>query len=951
MQYEPQELEKAILKFWEKNKLIEKSLILREKSKKRFSFLDGPPTANNPMGVHHAWGRAYKDLFLRFKTMQGFETRKQPGFDCQGLWVEVGVEKELGFKTKKEIEDYGLDKFVTKCVSTVMSYVDVWIDLSKKLGMWMDWKHPYLTLSDKNIEGIWYFLKKCQEKKWLYQGIKVLPWCSRCGTSLSAHEVSGGYKMKKHTGIFFKFKVKDADNVYLLVYTTTPWTLVSNVAVAANPDEEYAKVKIGNDYFILGKTLLEKVFPEKDYKLIDIFFGRELVEMLYENPMKELLPLQWNVTGQVVLSKEFVSMEEGTGLVHIAPGHGPEDYQIGQEFNLPTLSPLDEEGKFTEDAGWLKGMPVKEANKSVLQRLGEMGAIFKEMVIEHSYPCCWRCEEELIYRTGKGWFISSEEIRPMMVKAAEPVVGYPEWTKKSMMDWIDNLRDWNISRKRYYGIPLPFWLCSNGHLEVIGSVDELKKKAVSGIDQLKELHRPWIDNVIIKCSECDKEMKRVDEVGDCWLDAGIVPFSTLGYFDDKKYWNKWFPADFVTEMHEQVRLWFNAMMFMSVTLENKAPYKSFLAHGMVLDEKMREMHKSTGNAIWADEALEKIGADVMRWMYCTQNPGQPLPFGYTPAKEVRKILNVLYNTSKFLQTYMEANKMKPSEMKRPDPASLWLLARLQTVKETVTNSLEELKPHVATKALQDFFLNDLSRWYGQIIRGDIKPDVDSKNKQVILNTFYKVMLETLELMAPFLPFMTESLYQDFFKKFEKEESIHFTDWPEVEKKYQKKELEEGMEAVKKIVEASNSIRHENGIKLRYKLPSLTVDIGKKTKAVKKLKVIIENMANVEKAEFSKLEKGKEVESMKIELNTKGTPELKEEWMISELTRSVQSKRKKMGLQIKDKITLHLPENELFQKEVKRIEETTGSKVVFGKLAGEKSDFTFEDKKYEFGIKV
>jgi isoleucyl-tRNA synthetase len=948
MQYEPQEIEKKTLKFWHDKKLAEKSLELR-KGKKTFSFMDGPPTANNPMGVHHAWGRTYKDLYLRLRTMQGFDTRKQPGFDCQGLWVEVGVEKELGFKTKKDIEDYGIDKFVKKCVENVLNYVKIWIELSKKLGMWMDWENPYLTMSDTNIEYVWYFLKNCYEKGWLYKGLKVLPWCPRCGTSLSSHEVSSGYKTKTHPGIYFKFKVQGEENVYLLVYTTTPWTLVSNVAVAANPDEEYAKVRVGNEYYILGKPLLEKVFPDKDYKIVDIFHGRELVEVNYENPMKEIVPIQWNVNGKVILSTEFVSMCEGTGLVHIAPGHGPEDYQLGLEYNLPILSPLDEAGRFTEDAGFLKGRNAREANEMVLEKLRDANALYKETKVTHSYPCCWRCNEELVYRTGEEWFIKADDVKSKLLKEAEDVYWYPEWTGKSMKDWLTNLKDWNISRKRYYGMPLPFWICDCGHLEIIGSKEELKKKAVRGFEQLKELHRPWIDNVVLKCPKCDKEMKRVDETGDVWLDAGVVYFSTLKYLDDKKYWKKWFPADFVTEMHEQVRLWFYATLFVAVTLEEKAPYKSVLAHGMVLDEKMEEMHKSAGNVIWADEALEKIGADVMRWMYCMQNPGQSMPFGYTPANEVRKTLNVLYNTTKFLQTYMEANKMKPSDVKKPDVASLWLLSRLQSVKDEVNKSLDEMKPHLASKALQDFFLNDLSRWYGQIIREDIKPDVDSKSKETILNTFYKVMLETLKLLSPFTPFITESLYQDFFKNFEKEESIHFADWPEMEK-YQDKEMEVGMEAVKKIVEASNSIRHEKGIKLRYKLESLTVDLVKTTEATKKLKTIIENMANVKKVEFAKLEQGKEVEGMKVSLNIDANPELKEDWMLSELMRKVQAKRKEMGLNIRDKITLHLPEDEILEKSKKRIEAATGSKIEFGKVSGTKSEFIFEDKKYEFGIK-
>ena len=950
MQYEPQELEKKILKFWYDKKLVEKSLDLR-KGNKTFSFMDGPPTANNPMGVHHGWGRSYKDLYLRLRTMQGFDTRKQPGFDCQGLWVEVGVEKELGFKTKKDIEDYGIDKFVKKCVENVLNYVKIWIDLSKKLGMWMDWENPYLTMSDTNIEYVWYFLKNCYDKGWLYKGLKVLPWCPRCGTSLSSHEVSSGYKIKMHPGIYFKFKVEGEENTYLLVYTTTPWTLVSNVAVAANPDEEYAKVRVGDEYYILGKPLLEKVFPEKNYKIVDIFHGRELVELNYENPMKEIVPIQWNVTGKIVLSTEFVSMCEGTGLVHIAPGHGPEDYQIGLEYNLPILSPLDEAGLFTEDAGFLKGRNARQANEMVLEKLRDANALYKETKVTHSYPCCWRCNEELVYRTGEEWFIKADDVKSKLLKETENVYWYPDWTGKSMKDWLTNLKDWNISRKRYYGMPLPFWTCECGHMEIIGSKDELKKKAIRGFDQLQELHRPWIDNVVLKCPECGKEMKRVDETGDVWLDAGVVYFSTLNYLNDKRHWKKWFPADFVTEMHEQVRLWFYATLFVAVTLEGKAPYKSVLAHGMVLDEKMEEMHKSAGNVIWADEALEKMGADIMRWMYYMQNPGQSMPFGYTPANEVRKTLNVLFNTSNFLQTYMEANKIKPGEVKKPDMASLWLLSRLQSVKEEVNKSLDELKPHLASKALQDFFLNDLSRWYGQIIRNDIKPDSDSENKETVLKTFYGVILETLKVLSPFIPFLTESLYQDFFKKFEKEESIHFTDWPKVEKKYQDKDLETGMEAVKKIVEASNSIRHEKGIKLRYKLESLTVDLGKTTVATKKLKGIIENMANVQKVEFAKLENGKEVEGMKVSLNTEAGQDLKDDWMLSELTRKVQSKRKEMELNIKDRITLYLPKNELFEKSKKRIETATGSKVEFGKISGKKFEFVFEKDKYEFGIKA
>jgi isoleucyl-tRNA synthetase len=948
--YNPIELEKKILEFWEKNKLFEKSMKLR-KGNKTFSFYDGPPTANNPMGVHHAWGRTYKDLYLRFKTMHGFDTRKQPGFDCQGLWVEVGVEKELGFTTKKDIEKFGLDKFTEKCEQTVNKWVKIWIELSKKLGMWMDWDNPYLTMSDENIEMVWYFLKKCWEKNWLYIGNRSLPWCPRCGTSLSQHEVSSGYAEVTHTSVFLKFPITGKKNEFLLVYTTTPWTLPADVAAAVHPDLTYVKVKQNNEIYILAESLLSAL--DGSYEILEKFKGKDLEGTVFIGPLQDL-PLQKNVVHKVILS-DIVSGEEGTGIVHIAPGHGPEDFELGIRFKLPILCPVDESGNLDSTTDWLAGKNVKEANKLILNDLQKRGLIYKIADIKHSYPLCWRCKEELIYRTEEGWFIKASEIRSKLIKEAKELKVFPEWAQKSMLDWLTNLRDWNISRKRYYGLPLPFWKCDNGHLEVIGTRDELKKKAIKGLDQLKELHRPWIDNVVLKCPKCKKEMKRIPEVGDCWLDAGVVPFSTLNYLNDKKYWKRWFPADFVTEMHEQVRLWFYSMLFISTTLVNRRPYNSFLAHGMVLDEKGKEMHKSWGNVIWAEEALNKIGADIMRWMYCSQNPGVSLSFGYTPARDVQKTLNVLFNTAKYVQTYCDANNYKPKKAKL-DLASKWIFSRLETAKTNVTNYLDELKPHLAVRELEEFFLNDFSRFYIHVIRSKVKPGHESKDKQTVLCTLYDVMLETLKLLSPFTPFLTESLYQDFFRKFEKTESIHLTDWPKPNKKLINKKLEEDMEIAEKIIEASLAARQLSKLKLRWPIQEVVI-VSKDKKiapAVKNVKEVLLAMCNTKsikvldrepKGEFSSVE----FDFGKVLVPTKLDEKLLEEAMVRELIREVQEMRKKNNFQVKEHILLTLNSNKETNQLLKKHEsllakEVGASKIIVGKLEGEfKGKLNFEDK--------
>ena len=625
--YNHVEIEKKILEFWQKNKIFEK---VRNKNKgnKPWSFLDGPITANNPMGVHHAWGRTYKDIYQRFKAMQGYDQRFQNGFDCQGLWLEVETEKELKFNSKKDIEKFGLANFSKVCRDRVEKFSKVQTEQSIKLGQWMDWKNSYYTMSDENIEAIWYFLKKCYEKGWLYKGTKVLPWCIRCGTSSSQHEMSDeGYAELTHPSVYIKAKLKNKQNEYLLIWTTTEWTLSSNVAVAVNPNLNYVKVKKEGNIYYLSKSNINKIGG--DYSILSTLKGKELLGLEYES-FYQSLDFQKRIIHKVIPWEE-VGEEEGTGIVHIAPTCGAEDYELGKKEKLPIIIPaLDEEGVYNKGFGWLSGKRIsKELKKEIIEDLKKRNVLYKIEDYKHRYPVCWRCKEELVFRLSSEWFIKADEIRPLMKKAAKTVRWEPEHVGKLMQDWLLNMGDWNIGRRRYWGLPLMFYECKCGHLEVIGSLEELRRKAIDKkiVDNLPELHRPWIDEVKIKCSKCREIVSRNKEVGDCWLDAGIVPFSTLKYFRDKTYWKKWFPAELVIEMRAQVRLWFYSLLFMSVTLENKAPYKNVFAYEEVRDEKGESMHKSKGNAIWFDEALEKMGADIMRWIYCSQNPLFNLKFG------------------------------------------------------------------------------------------------------------------------------------------------------------------------------------------------------------------------------------------------------------------------------------------------------------------------------------
>ena len=956
--YNPIAVEKKVLEFWKKNEIFKK-LVKKNSKGKRFSFIDGPITANNAMGVHHAWGRTLKDLFLRYKAMQGFKQRYQNGFDCQGLWVEVEVEKDLGFNSKHDIEKFGLANFSKACRERVNKFSKRITEQSIRLGQWMDWENSYHTFDDSNIEAIWFFLKKCREKKWLYEGTRCMPWCYRCGTSLSQHEQADSYTDLVHPGLFVKFKIKGRKNEYLLVWTTTAWTLSSNVAAAVHPDLDYVKVKKGDEFFYLSKGTTKHL---DEHDVVENFKGTDLAGIEYE-PLYPNFEAQKGIKHSVV-DWDLVSEEEGTGIVHIAPGCGVDDNELGKEKGLAEIAPLDEFGFFIKGFGWLTGKNVKGIASLVIEDLKKRGLLLKVEDYRHRYPICWRCKEELVFRLVREWFIRSDGVRQKMKDESAKVVWYPEFGGKLMQDWLTNMGEWCISRKRYWGLPLPFYKCGCGHVEIISSKKELREKSVNPklVDKLPELHRPWIDEIKIKCPKCKAETERVKEVGDCWLDAGIVPFSTLKYFTDKKYWKEWFPADFISEMREQVKLWFYSILFMSVTLEGATCYKSVLTYEKVNDEKGNPMHKSLGNVIWFDDAADKMGADVMRWMFVRQNPHFILNFGYTPGKEVHRTLNILYNTMQYVKTYCEASNHKPKKTAKKDLAGRWIVSRLESLKKNVFKNMEEMKYHLASKAIEDFFLYDLSRWYIQIIRSEVKPGKDSKCKGMVLDTLYHVTLDLLKLTAPFMPFFAEHCYQDYYRKFEKVESIHLMDWSKPNEKLVDENLESSMEIVRKVVESSFSSRQSANIKRRWPVGEVLVVSEDKNvaKAVKKMGEVLLKMCNCKlikvvnkkpKGEFSETE----FDFGKVLINKKLDEKLLEEAMIRELVREIQGLRKKNGFQVKERINLSLKSDEktnaVLKKHVDTLKKEVGAKkIVLGGLKGKfKGSMTFEGSEIEISF--
>jgi isoleucyl-tRNA synthetase len=775
-------LEQRILQFWDDTAAFD---TLRKEIEGRpvYRFLDGPITANNPMGVHHAWGRTLKDVFIRYHVANGRSAFFQNGFDCQGLWLEVEVEKALGFSSKSDIEHFGLDSFSRKCRQRVDDFSALISNQSRRLGQWMDWPSSYRTDSDANILGIWHFLKKCHTQGWLYRKGLPMPWCPRCGTSLSEHEMAGSHRDTQHLSVFVKVPLQGDDRRALVIWTTTPWTLAANVAIAVNPELEYAEVTVpGHDRrLIICRNALfriEELHPE----VHGVFPGRDLVGLRYRAIFEDL-PAQQNVEHTVVPWGE-VDATEGTGLVHIAPGCGREDYDLGTKLGLATLSPVDEAGCYFDAYGWLAGRSALDVAEDVAKRLREAGRLLEAEMYTHAYPVCWRCKGELIFRLVEEWFISTDEIRPRLRQAAQTVQWMPDYMGKRMDDWLQNMGHWCISRKRYWGLPLPFYECSScRRLEVIGSREELRAQALDpvAVDALQELHRPWIDEVLIRCPQCGGSAARVREVGDCWLDAGIVPFTTLGYFDDRKQWETLYPAEWICEMREQIRLWFYSMLFMGVTLTGRAPYEKVLAYERVISED-GSMFSKTGFMIRFDEAVEKIGADSMRYLFCASPVASDLRFGYRLGEMAQRKLLALWNTHMFLRTYAEIDR--PQLLESPRATNItdrWLYARTGMMVRDADSYYRSYDTPGVIRVV-DGYLEDVSNWYVRVNRRRFWRSGHEADKNECYTALFRALRTVVRVMAPITPFITEEIWQTSIRMMAPEDarSVHFAAWPSLE---------------------------------------------------------------------------------------------------------------------------------------------------------------------------
>ena len=1043
-QYDPGLIESEARAFWENRGIVRKLKAARAKAKK-FYLLDGPPYINDVPHVGHAKTMVVKDVWARLKLMQGFDVWLQPGFDTHGLPIETKVEAELGFKDKRDIERYGLDKFIAACYGKVRGNEVIWAEELRRIGSLRGWFDPYITYKSEYIESGWWTVKRLHDKGLLVEGERPLHWCPRCETSLSGYEVTDSYKDLPGPGIYIKFPVAGQEKTFLLVYTTTPWTLFGNMAIAVNPREQYVKARVGEEIFIIAEARVKLVLEDMaglSYTIMEKFPGSKMDGMPYEPLFK--VPAQLELPDnahRVILSvpaqkykkykkhrlgateardeeefAEFVTVEEGTGLVHTAPGHGASDWEIGKHYGLPVISPVDEAGRFTQQAGEWAGRSVTEANEGIIAKLKERNLLLMSTTITHSYPVCWRCKTPLIFRNSKQWFFKIAPIKDQMIEENQKVRWMPDFAGKRFHNWLIDSVDWNISQQRYWGIPLPIWVCQTcGTKRVVGSVKELRGAAIGRLPPELDLHRHVVDRIRLRC-DCGGEAKRIPEITTVWFDSGIAPWASLGYpHVDKSTFERLWPADLIVESQDQIRGWFYYLMFMGTATFDTSPYRSVGMLGWVLDDKGEKMSKSIGNVVFLKDAIEKLGADALRLYYCWEvAPWDTQNFSFKVAEEIRRMLNILWNVFAYQKEYSAAAKWKPAKAlpRITRNEDMWLLSRTNSLISAVTKALENGELHVAGRALVSFITEDISRWWLKLAKERTRPGSADSSAFAVLDYAFNRLLR---LLAPICPFITDSIWRELFAAREKKESVQLADWPEPETKWLDPKMEGRMETAKSMVEAAAAARSAAGIQLRYQLPALVVSGGSEVlSAARALSEIIGSLANVEKVKAGKAAaevtakpnwanagkkfgpkvqelaqvlakenaiklkerlqkdgkaavgnftvtegditftetataKGIQFRGGTLFLDTTVTATFKHRWLVRELVRAIQEKRKELGLRVTDKAKLYLAEPS-FGKDIKLIERQTGTKIVKGKLTCPTVSIEFEGKKYEFGLR-
>ena len=845
--------EKEVLKFWEENNVFEKSIEQTEGGEE-FCFYDGPPTANGKPHIGHVLTRVMKDIIPRYQTMKGKHVLRKAGWDTHGLPVELEIEKKLGLDGKQDIEKYGIEPFIAECKQSVWKYSNEWKQMSERLGYWVDMETPYVTYHDDYIESVWWSLKEMHKKGLLYKGHKIVPYCPRCGTALASHEVAQGYKDVKEKSIYAKFKLVDKENTYFLAWTTTPWTLPSNVALCMNANEDYVEIEAEDGtHYILAKALCDKLF--ENYTVITEKKGKDYEYVEYV-PLFDCAVGKFKQKAFYVTNDDYVTLTDGTGIVHIAPAFGVDDGRVGQNYNLPFVQMVDDRGKMKEEVEVVKGMFCKDADKVIIKDLQARGLLFKEEMFEHSYPFCWRCNTPLLYYARQSWFIKTTAVKERLLNSNNSVNWMPETIKTGRMgNFLENVVDWGLSRERYWGTPLPVWECEEcDHFEVIGSRQELREKC--GLEKDVELHRPYVDKLTMTCPKCGKPMHRVKEVIDCWYDSGSMPFAQFHYpFENKELFEQHFPADFISEAIDQTRGWFYVLLAISTILFDKAPFRNCIVLGHVNDEKGLKMSKHLGNVVDPWSVLDKQGADAIRWYFYTSSaPWLPSRFYEKAVSECQaKYMGTLWNAYAFFVLYAEIDKYDPSKYNLADcklqVIDKWVLSKLNSLVDTVSKNLEEYKIFESARLMQSF-VDELSNWYIRRCRERFWGEGMTEDKAAAYTTLYTVLTTFSKLTAPFTPFIAESIYQNLVPEFYADApiSVHLCKFPQVNYDLIDTKLEADMEIVENMVVLGRSARNLSNIKNRQPLAKLYFSMGGNVALDEKMYEIARDELNVKEFE-------------------------------------------------------------------------------------------------------